>query len=139
MKSDTLRKTIECVCGGEHRFADLEKIIIQHYREPYGCTGGDYWYDGEWNYVCPVKNKRVRILFCGNAELNIDWEAAQKLEARFHRLYRNAWKAEKRVEHEESFVSVPGRDFFNNHAIEMDPVGYGLARYVTTRQLSIGA
>lgn len=127
-----VRKSIECVCGGKHNFSDLEKIIVQHYQEPYGCTGGAYWYDGEWNYVCPSLNKRVRILFFGKRDLGIDYQQAKELEKSFKRLYGDVWKSERRVEHTDG--GWLGRDFFNNTAIDDDPIGYGLVRKLSVTE-----
>lgn len=133
----TPRKAIDCVCEKRHAFADLDKIIVQRYQEPYGCTGGAYWYDGEWNYICPNLQKRVRILFFGNRELGIDYQQAKELEKSFKRIYADSWKCERRVEYREKWGEVPGKDFFNNSAVDDDPVGYGLLRLVPVTSIKL--
>lgn len=39
----------------------LEYIQTYCYVGPYGCTGGDYWNQGEGQYICPNCNKVVRL------------------------------------------------------------------------------
>lgn len=52
---DILRVTI-IECGGchtEHRICNLTYIQTHWYVQPFGCSGGDYWYEGEGQIECP--------------------------------------------------------------------------------------
>jgi hypothetical protein len=41
-------------CGTMLPVKDLTYIQTHWYTEPYGCTGGDYWNQGEGQFTCPV-------------------------------------------------------------------------------------
>jgi len=40
-------------CGMWSPISEITYIQTQWYVEPHGCTGGDYWKDGEGQFVCP--------------------------------------------------------------------------------------
>jgi hypothetical protein len=45
---------LECwKCHKKTQVGLLTYIQTRYYTEPYGCTGGDYWSDGEGQYICP--------------------------------------------------------------------------------------
>jgi len=48
-------------CGAEHPIDSLEYIQTHWYTEPHGCTGGDYWNQGEGNWICPSCGGRNRL------------------------------------------------------------------------------
>jgi hypothetical protein len=50
-------------CGSSHRIKDLDLVQTHWYTEPYGCTGGDYWSEGECQVICPDCNTRNRLNF----------------------------------------------------------------------------
>jgi len=63
-KSSMSMKTIKCAsCNKSARIRDITLIDVQGYESPHGCTGGDYWYHSEYNYVCSNCNTRNRLLF----------------------------------------------------------------------------
>jgi hypothetical protein len=48
------RKLITCSgCGKKTQVGKLAYIQTQWYTTPYGCMGGDYWNDGEGQFICP--------------------------------------------------------------------------------------
>lgn len=48
-------------CGAMHPVGHLEYIQTHWYVEPHGCTGGDYWREGEGQWVCPTCGHRNRL------------------------------------------------------------------------------
>lgn len=56
-------RTILCGCGALHAIKDLTLRVTHFYVEPYGCTDGDYWSEGEWQFVCPSNGVFNRLLF----------------------------------------------------------------------------
>lgn len=66
MKAATLVKCTSQVatgkgCGALHAIKDLTYIQTHWYVSPHGCTGGDYWNEGEGAFVCPSCNHRNRL------------------------------------------------------------------------------
>ena len=60
-KEHLSKKLIKCVhCKKRSRIDKL--IYLQHhwYTEPHGCTGGDYWNEGEGGFICPKCNNHNR-------------------------------------------------------------------------------
>ena len=62
-KKDMLAQIrIDCpVCAVPFPIMESEYIQTHWYTEPYGCTGGDYWSEGEGNCVCPNCESRLRL------------------------------------------------------------------------------
>lgn len=48
-------------CGTMHPVGQLDYIQTHSYVEPHGCTGGDYWREGEGNWICPTCGHRNRL------------------------------------------------------------------------------
>lgn len=72
------RKKIECAsCDKPHAIKTLTLIQTYWYTPPSGCTGGDYWNEGEVNFICPETEVRNRLLFNNN---EIPWEDRNKYE-----------------------------------------------------------
>jgi hypothetical protein len=57
------RRRILCSCGKQHAIGQLDLLVTHWYVEPHGCTGGDYWNEGEWQFVCPTTSVRNRLMF----------------------------------------------------------------------------
>jgi DNA-directed RNA polymerase subunit RPC12/RpoP len=56
------RKRIECsACGARSVVSSLTYIQTHWYVEPYSCTGGDYWNEGEGQFDCPRCGHRNRL------------------------------------------------------------------------------
>lgn len=87
---------ILCSCGKKHRIKDLDLLVTHWYVQPYGCTDGDYWNEGEFQFVCPKTKVINRLLFDDYA---IPWNKRGQLdlsaEETFKRLYRNLFKTKK--------------------------------------------
>lgn len=48
-------------CGAWTLIGRLVYVQTHWYREPYGCSGGDYWLMGEGQWVCPKCGHRNRL------------------------------------------------------------------------------
>lgn len=48
-------------CGALHPIGELTYIQTHWYVSPHGCTGGDYWNEGEGAFVCPSCGHRNRL------------------------------------------------------------------------------
>jgi hypothetical protein len=48
-------------CGTMLPIKNLAYIQTHWYTEPYGCTGGDYWNQGEGQFTCPVCGELNRL------------------------------------------------------------------------------
>ena len=48
-------------CGAKLPISDLEYIQTHWYTGPTGCSEGDYWNEGEGQFVCPVCGKLNRL------------------------------------------------------------------------------
>lgn len=58
------RKTLKCQkCGKRTQVKKLTLIQTHWYVRPYGCTGGDYWNEGEKQFDCPKCGFRNRDYF----------------------------------------------------------------------------
>ena len=62
IKDAILRRTaVTCFCGARHQVGFLVYIQAHWYVSPYGCTGGDYWNNGEGKWDCPDCGRRNRL------------------------------------------------------------------------------
>lgn len=72
------RKKIKCACCDD--FYTIEKLTViqtHWYTPPSGCTDGDYWNQGELQFVCPVTEIRNRLLF---NNYDVPWKEREKCE-----------------------------------------------------------
>ena len=50
-----------CRCNNDYPISTQEYIQTHWYTSPHGCTGGDYWNEGEANWICPGCGFRNRF------------------------------------------------------------------------------
>lgn len=88
------RRQILCSCGKRHPINKLELLVTHWYIEPHGCTEGDYWKEGEWQFVCPVTKTRNRLLF---DDYDVPWDQRDRVgaEISFMDLYRSLFKSKR--------------------------------------------
>ncbi len=48
-------------CGKKHEIRKLQYISTHWYTRPTGCSDGDYWTEGEGNFICPKCGHRNRL------------------------------------------------------------------------------
>ncbi|MEK6843931.1 MAG: hypothetical protein AABX83_00740 [Nanoarchaeota archaeon] len=73
-KIDVRNKNRRIKCGGcedSHKIRDLTAIQTHWYTSPHGCTGGDYWNEGELQFICPETGIINRLLFNNH---DVPWE-----------------------------------------------------------------
>lgn len=93
------RITCACSCGKAYAIGRLHLIVTHFYIEPHGCTGGDYWKEGEWQFVCPTSGIINRLLF---DDYHVDWKKRDCIdiaaEPTFKHLYpRHLWGSFEKV------------------------------------------
>lgn len=95
------QQTIPCgKCEAVHEIGDLVFVQIEYYKEPYSCTGGDYYYDSDENeFICPSCGTHNMLRFEGNWKL--PYEERRKfencLEKQFKREYKGLFKEVQNV------------------------------------------
>lgn len=94
LSAERANRRILCACGKMHPIRLYDLIVTHWYVEPYSCSGGDYWNEGEWNIVCPngVNN---RLMF---NDYDVQFDKRDTIgvaaEPTFKRLYpRELWKS----------------------------------------------
>lgn len=112
------RKTIKCAsCDKPHQIRAL-KAIQTHW------TGGDYWNEGELQFICPETDVRNRLLFNNN---DIPWEKRKD--------YENDPEAQFRVKYKKLFREVTDEhdrddernyEFENNYYVDENRKRFGL-------------
>ena len=88
------RRRILCSCGKYHAIGDLDLLQTHFYIEPHGCTGGDYWKEGELQFVCPKEGTRNRLLF---DDYHLDWREHGSTALAFSCAYKRLFKSVRDV------------------------------------------
>ena len=93
LRSERARRHIRCACGAPQAVRDFHLIVTHYYIGAHGCTGGDYWSEGEWNIVGPC-GQNNRLLF---DDYGVDWrrkhDVGVGVEATFKHLYRELFRS----------------------------------------------
>lgn len=50
-------------CGKRSKIKDTTYVVTHWYTEPHGCTGGDYWNEGEHQLICTHCDGRIRLIY----------------------------------------------------------------------------
>lgn len=109
-------------CEDSHKIEDLSAIQTYWYTQPHGCTGGDYWSEGELQYVCPENGVRNRLLFDNN---DIPHEERKQFnnnpEKQFSSMYKGLFKAV-----EDIYGESGAGEWVNNHYVDRNRKKFGL-------------
>jgi hypothetical protein len=113
----------ECGCGNSYAIGELKLRVTHWYVEPHGCTGGDYWQEGEWQFVCPTSGALNRLLFHDySVEYSKRHTVGVAAEPTFKRLYRDLFASYIEVhERRES-----GQPMYNNFCVDQQRDYYEL-------------
>lgn len=117
-------KRIECCCGCEDSYRVRELVAIQShsYNPPYGCTGGDYWSEGELQFVCPETGVVNRLLFDDH---DVPYEERRKYEnnpdSQFKKNYKRLF-----MEVEKSHGRSTPNGWVNNYYVDKNRRKFGL-------------
>lgn len=91
-------RSILCSCSSFHKICELELIVTHWYVEPYSCTEGDYWVEGEWNFMCPDTGMRNRLHF---DDYMVAYDQRDRAgiaaEPTFKQIYRRLFKSSRSV------------------------------------------
>lgn len=116
-------REIECSsCEESHKIRELKAIQTHWYTSPSGCTGGDYWTEGELQYVCPENDVRNRLLF---RNYDVSHEERKHFknnpEKQFSSMYKGLFK-EVEDNHDEPF----SEGHVNNFYVDKNRKKFGL-------------
>jgi hypothetical protein len=124
------RRRILCSCGKYHAINSLELIVTHFYVDPYGCTDGDYWVEGEWQFLCPRSGMRNRLMF---DDYKVKWDKRDQIGVAggptFKHLYRGLFKSSEDV-HERRNDNSP---FRNNYYVDQNRKRFGLPPSIPER------
>ncbi len=118
-------RKIKCeACKNYHKIKDLKAIQTYWYTPPQGCTGGDYWNEGELQFVCPETGIINRLLF---DNYDVPWEErrnyANNPEEQFKRNYKNLFQEVK-----ESYDKTTQGKWVNNFYVDQNREKFGLVK-----------
>lgn len=112
------RKRRKIACGGctkLHAIGKLELLITHFYIQPQGCSEGDYWLEGEWQFVCPLTCARNRLLF---DDYNVRYEDRDKIyiaaEPTFKMIYRGLFASRRDIHKDDD----PSKPHCNNYYVD---------------------
>jgi len=88
-------KEFNCGCGSKHKIKDCIAIQTHWYTSPSGCSGGDYWNEGELQIVCPDTDSKNRLLYKTNYALDYKDRNKYKYSAeiQFNNIYKGLFKS----------------------------------------------
>lgn len=108
------RRAILCACEKKHAIGKLELLVTHWYTRPSGCTDGDYWTEGEWQFVCPVDGMRNRFMF---DDYKVEYEKRGHVgvaaEPTFKTIYRGLFASSRDV-----YDKSEGGGNFNNYYVD---------------------
>lgn len=126
LKNVRSRRKILCYCGEFHKIQDLIVIITHFYIEPYGCTGGDYWKEGEWQFSCPSTNKINRIMFNDySIPYKERFDINTAAEPTFKFIYKNLFKSIKKLH------DIENKGDYNNYFVDQNRKLFELPEVIT--------
>jgi len=124
-KTDTGNKNRKIKCGScedFHEIGSLTAIQTHWYTSPHGCTGGDYWNEGELQFICPETNVKNRLLFNNH---DVPWEerrnCANNPEGQFKRNYKHLF-----LEVKDSHDETTSGEWVNNLYVDQNRKRFGL-------------
>ena len=127
--------TIKCkACNGLHKIKDLTAIQTFWYERPHGCMGGDYWVDGELDFLCPdYPYARNRILFMESYKIpwgersNFKYNAQEQFKRKYSGLFKEVLDGRDDTVDKEG-VTRKWQDlgFWNNEYVDQNRKKFGL-------------
>jgi len=114
LNEERAQRQILCSCGKFHRIHELALLVTHWYTSPSGCSDGDYWNEGEWQFLCPDTNTRNRLMF---SDYDVEYGDRKKVgvaaEPTFKSIYRGLFASSVNV-----YDDRPATPFFNNHYVD---------------------
>lgn len=110
-------RTLPCHCGKNHKIKDLTLLVDYWYTSPHGCTGGDYYNEGEKAFVCPDNPHLKNRLFDNDWKYKVDYfkrnDFANNIIKQFMREYKHKFKDIIDV-YDDKYKEVGITHFYNN-------------------------
>jgi len=114
------RKKIGCEsCGKRHQISTLTLIQTHWYTPPSGCMEGDYWREGEIQFVCPTAKVANRLMF---DNYDVPWEKRRNFENNPEEQFKRKYKPLFRevIESHEHSVSGERANYYHKDGRELD-------------------
>ncbi|MEA3378178.1 MAG: hypothetical protein U9Q69_00915 [Nanoarchaeota archaeon] len=129
-KRNSQRKIKCACCGNFYEIRDLQAIQTHWYTPPRGCSEGDYWSEGELQFVCPETRIINRLLF---DTYDIPKEERRIYEnnpsEQFKRHYKKLFKEVLDVHTENNFYTKDNsNNFENNDYVDKHRTKFGLVK-----------
>ncbi len=117
------KKKIDCYgCQEAHKIGDLTAIQTHWYTPPMGCTEGDFWNEGELQFICPETGNINRLLF-DNQDVPYEEreDYANDPEEQFKRNYKQLFREVK-----DSYDQKNPGKWVNNYSVDQNRQKFGL-------------
>ncbi len=116
-------RTIRCNgCEDSHKIGDLAAIQTHWYTPPRGCTEGDYWGEGELQFICPETGIINRLLF---NNYDVPWEERGKYSNNPGEQFKRNYKKLFREVKDSYGETIPGK-WVNNFYVDQNREQFGL-------------
>jgi hypothetical protein len=117
------RQKIKCsACDKYHAIQSLTAIQTHFYIEPHGCTDGDYWKEGEMQFICPETNVINRLLF---DNYDVPWEERNKYENNPEKQFKHNYEGLFKEVQEVHEKTTQGK-WVNNFYVDRNRKKFGL-------------
>ncbi|MCH7850719.1 MAG: hypothetical protein IH845_03705 [Nanoarchaeota archaeon] len=121
------KRKISCEgCNQDHRIGDIEAIQTHWYVWPSGCTEGDYWNEGELQFICPETEIINRLLFSTSYD-NLG-RSIDNPELQFNDMYKRLFKGV-----EDTYTKETRGEWRNNYYVDSNRKMFGLTDYVPSK------
>ncbi len=117
------KRKIQCgACDDFHEIGNLKAIQTHWYTPPTGCTEGDYWNDGELQYVCPETGIINRLLFDNN---DVPWKERKDFDNNPEEQFKRNYKKLFEEVTDNYDRTIPGK-WVNNYYVDRNREKFGL-------------
>jgi len=117
------KRRIQCGgCSNSHEIGNLTAIQTHWYTSPRGCTEGDYWNEGELQFVCPETGIINRLLFDNS---DVPWEERRIYENDPEQQFKRNYKKRFKEVVDSYDEKTPGK-WVNNHYVDENRRKFGL-------------
>ena len=110
-------RTLLCGCGQKHKIKDLTLLRDYWYVEPYSCSAGDYYNEGEKAFICLDDSTVRNRIFDNGWKYKVSYSNRDKLEndiiKQFMREYKNRFRAIIDV-YDDKYKEIGVTHFYNN-------------------------
>ena len=111
------QKKIQCAsCEKAHKIGRLRAIQTHFYISPHGCTGGDYWLEGEMKYICPTNDTINRLLF-NSDDVPYEYDPEEQFKTNYKHLFKEVTDRHGKEDN---------RNWVNNYYIDKNRRKFGL-------------